>query len=932
VGDGASYLCIRIWSSTLGCRAISNDEKPNGSGLHDDQSTSSTTSATPNGERGASHTPSERKVDAHLFSAPTPAFLAQVRTAELLREAILRHVRYTLVRPLSELKPVDYLKPVSLAIRDRIVDRMLETESRFRHKDAKRLYYLSMEFLMGRSLGDNLSNLRIEELCGEVLAGFGVSLDEVLDSESDAGLGNGGLGRLAACFLESLATLGMPGYGYGIDYEYGLFKQEIVGGFQREKPDRWKANGTPFQIEHPEEAISIPLYGRLDSQTDANGKLKQTWINYKVVVGSPTDMPIVGYLGQTVNWLRLFTARASEDFDIDIFNRGDYIHAVEQKINSENISRVLYPADSAMAGKELRLVQEYFLVACAIGDIMRRFLQQHSDFELLPAKAAIQMNDTHPSLAVAELMRVLIDHHGVPFDKAWDITRNTLAYTNHTLLPEALEKWSVPLMEKVLPRHVQIIFTINERFLHSITDLPFVDGEKLRKMSIIEEGYEKHVRMANLCIVGSHSVNGVSALHSNLVTKSLVPEFAELWPEKFNNKTNGVAPRRWLMKANPGLTDLISQALDEQKWITDLSRLRDLEPFADKSDFRAAFKQVKQQNKLKLAKAIEDQLDIVVNPDSIFDVQIKRIHEYKRQLLAVMHVIHDYLQIVDHNVVPTSARTYIFAGKAAPGYWAAKQIIKLIHNVADVVNHDERVKDLTKVAFLPDYRVSLATLIIPGADLSEQISTAGMEASGTGNMKLAMNGALTIGTWDGANIEIAEEVGLDNIYIFGLRAEEILEMQQKGTYNPRERYDSDPIVKEVMDALASDRFCPNEHGLFRWIFDELVHRGDRYYHIADFPSYVEVQNQISTEYQNDDIWCRKAVLNVARIGKFSSDRTVMEYARDIWHIGPYEKSTPSAKATAKAHNGISTAQPVLNGEAIPVAELKQEPEPNTVHE
>jgi starch phosphorylase len=521
----------------------------------------------------------------------------------------------------------------------------------------------------------------------------------------------------------------------------------------------------------------------------------------------------------------------------------------------------------------------------------------------------------------------------MPFDKAWDITRNTLAYTNHTLLPEALEKWSVPLMEKVLPRHVQIIFTINDRFLHDINDLPFMDGEKLRKMSIIEEGYEKHVRMANLCIVGSHSVNGVSALHSSLLVKNLVPEFAELWPEKFKNKTNGVAPRVWLLKANPGLTDLISQALDEQKWITDLSRLRDLEPFADKPDFRAAFKQVKRQNKLKLAATIEDQLGIVVNPDSIFDVQIKRIHEYKRQLLAVMHIIHDYLQIVDHGVVPTSQRTYIFAGKAAPGYWAAKQIIKLIHNVADVVNHDQRVNDLLKVVFLPDYRVSLATLIIPGADLSEQISTAGMEASGTGNMKLAMNGALTIGTWDGANIEIAEEVGLDNIYIFGLRAEDILEMQHKGTYNPRERYDNDPMIKEVMDALASDRFCPNEHGLFRWIFDELVHRGDRYYHIADFPSYIEVQKQICDEYQKDDVWCRKTILNVARIGKFSSDRSVMEYARDIWHIGAYEKPAPGLKGNAKPHNGVpATAPPVLNGEAIPVVELKPQPQPDIVHD
>ena len=835
----------------------------------------------------------------------------------------MNHIQYTLVRPTRDLKPVDYLAPVSLALRDLIVDRMLATESKFRHKDAKRLYYLSMEFLMGRSLGDNVSNLRMEELCRSVLAGMGVELDEVLDSESDAGLGNGGLGRLAACFLESLATLGMPGYGYGIDYEYGLFKQEIVGGFQREKPDRWKANGTPFQIEHPEEAVSIPLYGRMDSQRDENGNLKQRWVNYKVVLGIPTDMPIVGYLGQTVNWLRLFTARASEDFDIEIFNRGDYMHAVEQKIASENISRVLYPSDAAVAGKELRLVQEYFLVACAIGDIMRRFRKEHSNLELLPEKAAIQMNDTHPSLAVAELMRVLLDHEGLPFAKAWDITRRTLAYTNHTLLPEALEKWSVPLMEKVLPRHVQIIFSINERFLLEINDLPFMNGDKLRRMSIIEEGYEKHVRMANLCIVGSHSVNGVSQLHSDLVVKSLVPDFAELWPEKFNNKTNGVAPRRWLMKANPGLTELISHTLDERKWVTDLSRLRELEAYAGDKGFREAFKRVKRQNKLRLAETIADQLDIAVDPDSIFDVQIKRIHEYKRQLLAVMHVIHAYLRIVEHNELPASPRTFIFAGKAAPGYWAAKQIIKLIHNVGAVVNSDPRVKEMLKVAFLPDYRVSLATLIIPGADLSEQISTAGMEASGTGNMKLSMNGALTVGTWDGANIEIAEEVGLENIFIFGLRAEEILELQRTGSYNPRERYDSDPVVKEVMDALASDLFCANEHGLFRWIFDELVHRGDKYYHIADLPGYVEVQKKIGEEYQKDEIWCRKSILNVARIGKFSSDRTIHEYARDIWHIGPYEEAARLSRAGAKTNGASHADQSILNGEGIPVAKLEQ---------
>jgi starch phosphorylase len=604
-------------------------------------------------------------------------------------------------------------------------------------------------------------------------------------------------------------------------------------------------------------------------------------------------MPIVGYLGQTVNWLRLFTAQASEDFDIEIFNRGDYVRAVERKIQSENISRVLYPSDSIMSGKELRLLQEYFLVACAIGDIMRRFRQQHGDkFDLFSSKVAIQMNDTHPSLAVAELMRSLMDDHGLVYEQAWEITRQTLAYTNHTLLPEALEKWSVPLLEKVLPRHMQLIFNINHAFMRDMQQYSFIDGDKLQRMSIIEEGYEKQVRMAHLCIVGSHSVNGVSALHTELIKSSLVPEFYAVWPEKFNNKTNGVAPRRWLMEANPGLTDLINHTLDldENKWITNLDRLHGLEPWAEEPEFRAAFKEVKRQNKLKLQGVIQEQTSVLVDPDSLFDVHIKRIHEYKRQLLNVMRIIGDYLRIVEHGELPQVPRTYIFAGKAAPGYWAAKQIIKLIHNVADVVNNDVKSKEWIKVAFLPDYRVSLAELIMPAADLSEQISTAGTEASGTGNMKLSMNGALTIGTWDGANIEIAQEVGLENIYIFGLRAHAIAEKKEKASYDPREHYDEDPQIKEVMDAINSDRFCPSEHGLFTWIFDELVHRGDKYFHLADFPSYMETQRIIEQEYLNEEIWWRKSVLNVARIGKFSSDRTVQEYARDIWHIGQYENS------------------------------------------
>ncbi len=807
--------------------------------------------------------------------------------AEALREAISRHIRYTLVRGSEKLTAADVLSALSLAVRDLLVDPMLATEQRYRRDDAKRLYYLSMEFLMGRIVGDTICNLRMTDLTREVLASMGMSLDEVLDSEPDAGLGNGGLGRLAACFLESLATMGMPGYGYGIDYEYGLFKQEIFNGFQREKPDRWKVNGTPFQIQRTEEAVLIPLYGRVENYRDEKGNYRQKWVDAKIVVGVPNDMPVAGYFGTTVNFLRLFTARSSEDFDIEIFNRGDYIRAVEGKIATENISRVLYPSDSVVAGKELRLVQEYFLVACAIGDIVRRYRKEHDSFDEFASKVAIQMNDTHPALAVAELMRVLMDELNYEWDAAWKITQETLAYTNHTLLPEALERWSVSLLERVLPRHMQIIFGINHQFLRQLGEISWVDHDKLVRMSIIEEGYDKQVRMAHLAIVGSHAVNGVSELHSNLIKTSLVPEFVKLWPDKFSNKTNGVAPRRWLLKANPELSRLLCSTIGES-WITDLRKLRELEPYADSAEFRQRFGEVNRRNKLRLAKIIADQTGVVADPNSLFDVQIKRIHEYKRQLLNVLRIIHSYLGIVEDGKMPEAARTFVFAGKAAPGYWAAKQIIKLIHNVADVVNKDPRVKDRLKVAFLPDYRVSLAEAIIPAADLSEQISTAGMEASGTGNMKMTMNGALTVATWDGANIEIAEEVGLENIYIFGLRAEEIRAMQMQGLYNPREYYERDPRIKRVLDSLLQDRFAQNEPGMFRWIFDELVNRGDRYFHLADLPAYIEVNEEIDRDFQDRDKWLRMAVLNTARSVKFSSDRTISEYARDIWHIHGYD--------------------------------------------
>jgi glycogen phosphorylase len=802
---------------------------------------------------------------------------------EPLRESILRHVHYTLARPDGTFVPRELFKPVSLAIRDLLIDGLLKTEQRYRDQSVKRLCYLSMEFLMGRWLSDNLCNLGLNGPCRAVLAEFGINLDDVLEVEPDAGLGNGGLGRLAACFLESLATLGMPGFGYGIDYEYGMFKQEIVSGFQREKPDQWKSEGTPFYVERPLEVCAIPLYGRIQSSRDSQGNRRQSWVESKIVLGVPNDMPVAGYNGAAVNFLRLFTARASEDFDIEIFNRGDYIRAIEQKIASENISRVLYPSDSVLSGKELRLTQEYFLVACSLRDILRHYVSTHTGFDDLPNKIAVQMNDTHPSLCVAELMRLLVDDHQIDWDKAWELTVATLGYTNHTLLPEALEKWPISLLEHVLPRHMEIIFGINHQFLRTLSRSFPTDMERQRRMSIIEEGPEKHVRMAHLAIIGSHAVNGVSRLHTELIKSSLVPEFAQLWPERFSNKTNGVAPRRWILKANPELAALLTRTVGEG-WITDLERVREIEKNAGDPGFQQEFMAIKHRNKEKLAREVFHTTAVAIDPQSMFDVQVKRIHEYKRQLLNVMRVIHEYLSMVEDGVEPAVPRTYIFAGKAAPGYWAAKQIIKLINNVAQIVNSDPRVKDRMKVVFVPNYRVSLAEIIMPAADLSEQISTAGMEASGTGNMKLAMNGALTLGTLDGANIEIMEAVGEENIYIFGLTREDVSWYQQTGNYHPRELYDTDTVIRRVMDSLASNRFCPDEPSLFRWIVDELLDRGDRYFHLADLSSYIDASRRAEKDYQSQAAWAAKAILNVARTGYFSSDRTINEYARDIWQI------------------------------------------------
>jgi len=809
-------------------------------------------------------------------------------TSDVL-QSLCWHVRYSLGKTGEGLSKHETFTAVALALRNCIIDRMIETERRYRQKDVKRLYYLSLEYLIGRSLTNNLINLGLYDLFRDALLQQGIDLEEIEETESDAALGNGGLGRLAACFLDSLATLGMPGYGYGINYEYGIFKQEIHHGYQHEKPDKWLRGMSPWLIERFEERFFIPIYGRIEHTVDRNGHYQPLWVDWKLIVGVPYDMPIVGYGGKTVNVLRLFSARSYHEFDMQIFNSGDYISAVEQKIASETISKVLYPSDSVAAGKELRLTQEYFLVACALRDIVRRYTQQHDTFDQFPHKAAIQLNDTHPALAIAELMRILVDENHLPWEHAWQITEQTFGYTNHTLMPEALEKWPVALFEKLLPRHLQIIYEINRRFLEHVMWLYPGDNERLRRVSIIEEGEQKQVRMAHLAIIGSHSVNGVSKLHSQLITTSLVPDFYDLFPHKFNSKTNGVTPRRWLKLANPRLSQLIDNTIGN-KWVTDLKRLRSLERFADDATFQQQFREIKQLNKLRLVHLIRETTGASVPADSLFDVQVKRIHEYKRQLLKVLHIIHLYLEIIEEQRYPTVPRTFIFGGKAAPGYWAAKNIIKLINNVATVINHDHRARDYLRVVFLPDYRVSLAEVIIPAADLSEQISTAGMEASGTGCMKFAMNGALTIGTLDGANIEIMEEVGKENIYIFGHTAEQIREMRREGSYDPRALYESNPIIQRVMDTFRTDLFCPHEPGLFRWIFDSLVHHGDYYFHLADLPSYIEMEQRAAQEYLQPELWTRKAILNVARIGKFSSDRTVQEYARDIWYIKPVSKT------------------------------------------
>ncbi len=776
----------------------------------------------------------------------------------------------------------DWFFSSAYMVRDHLIDRWMETMRGYYDNDAKRIYYFSMEFLMGRSLMNSLYNLELEKSTRKALEDLGVVLEKLRDAEFDAALGNGGLGRLAACFLDSMATLDLPGYGYGIRYEYGMFQQQIEDGRQIEHPDNWLRYGNPWEFARPEVLYQVRFHGHVTQYIDEVGIARYQWMDTDDVMAMAHDTPIPGYATSTVNNMRLWTAKSSRDFDLGYFNQGDYIKAVEDKDRSENLSKVLYPNDSTRMGHELRLKQQHFFTCASLQDILYRYQKDHDDFDALPDKVAIQLNDTHPAISIAELMRVLVDQHQVPWDKAWDITVRTFSYTNHTLMPEALETWPVAMFESILPRHLQIIYEINQRFLNDVRHQFPGDNDLLRRMSIISEEGGKRIRMAHLAIVGSHKVNGVAAIHTRLMKQTIFADFDRFYPGKIVNMTNGITPRRWLNQSNPPLAELISSKIGKD-WVKDLSELKKLIPLTIDTIFCKQFADIKRANKVRLAEVIKQKSNIEVNPDSLFDVQIKRIHEYKRQLLNVLHIITLYNRIRRGEVhVP---RTVIFGGKAAPGYAVAKLVIKLINDVADTVNNDPKVKDLLKVVFIPNYDVSKAEFIVTAADLSEQISTAGTEASGTGNMKLALNGALTIGTLDGANVEIGEEVGDENIFIFGLTADEVASLQSRG-YNPLDYYNANADLREVLNMIGSGFFSPTEPDRFKPILDNLLHRGDQYLLLADYASYIECQSRVEDAYKDQKQWVKKAILNVANMGKFSSDRTIAQYAKEIWDVKP----------------------------------------------
>ena len=824
-------------------------------------------------------------------------------TVETLKRAFADNLYYIQGKNEFLATPFDYYMALAYTVRDRLLHRWINTTTTYIGKDVKSVYYLSAEFLMGRQLTNNLLNLGLYQRVLQALHESGLNLNDLTVLEAEPGLGNGGLGRLAACFLDSLATLEIPAIGYGIRYEFGIFDQRIKNGAQVEYPDKWLRFGNPWEIRRPELTVEVNYGGHTEAYQNGEGNYRVRWIPQRKVVGTPYDTPVPGYNNNTVNVLRLWRAGASEEFDFQVFDSGDYVGSVTTKIFSENISKVLYPNDNTSQGKQLRLEQQYFFVSCSLQDIIKTYRRNHQNFDQFHEKVAIQLNDTHPSIGVAELMRLLVDRYQLGWNRAWYITKNTFAYTNHTLLAEALERWPVSLFERLLPRHLEIIYEINRRFLDEVRAKYPGDTERLARMSLIEESGERYVRMAHLACVGSHSINGVAALHTELLERDVLRDFYELWPEKFNNKTNGVTPRRWVLLSNPKLSELITEKIGLE-WVTQLDQLKQLESFIDDAEFCQRWRQIKQERKQELADYILLYNDIEVDPNSLFDVQVKRIHEYKRQLMNVLYVITLYNRIKKNPNIDILPRTFIFAGKAAPGYFIAKLIIQLINSVAKVVNNDPDVRDRLKVVFLEGFSVSLGERVYPAAELSEQISTAGKEASGTGNMKFALNGALTIGTLDGANIEIREAVGAENFFLFGLTAEEVYALKAKG-YNPMEYYNRNGELREVIDRIASGYFSPENLHLFQPLVDSLMHK-DEYLLFADYQSYIECQERVSQAYRDPHNWNRMSILNTARMGFFSSDRTIRDYCQDIWNVEPVKIELKEYRQEAA---GLNISQP-----------------------
>jgi starch phosphorylase len=791
-----------------------------------------------------------------------------------------RHLTFDQVVPVSQATARDKYEAVARSLRDLLSQRWLKTEQTYLRRNVKRVYYVSLEFLIGRALANNITNLMLDTVLGEAAARAGVDPLEIAEQEPDAGLGNGGLGRLAACFLDSMATMALPGMGSGLRYEYGIFKQKIRDGWQQEQPDHWLARPDPWEVARPDEAVEVSL---ACSFAVHNGSFRLVSGRPSTLIGVPYDRPVIGYGSKTINTLRLWAAATPDAFDFRAFSGGDFVSAFAEALTAETVTRVLYPDDSTTQGKGLRFIQQYFLVACTLADAIRRFLRTGNQWSALPDKIAIQLNDTHPTLAVPELMRILLDQAQLGWDEAWDLTRRTLAYTNHTLLPEALEKWPLAWFDAILPRQLEILYEINRRFLDDVRRRFPGDEGRLSRVSLIEEGDPRTIRMAHVAIVGSHSTNGVAAIHSELLKRQVVPDFAALFPERFNNKTNGVTQRRFLLVSNPPLARAITAAIGDG-WITDLSQLQRLAPLASDGSFRDAVRAAKRDAKARFASWLKSTTGQVVDPETIFDTQIKRIHEYKRQLLNALHIVALYQRLRDNPALDTPPRTFFFGGKAAPAYEFAKLVIKFINNLAGTIDGDPAVRGRLKVVFVPDYCVSVAERLIPASDVSEQISTAGYEASGTSNMKFMMNGALTIGTRDGATIEMAAAAGEENFFLFGLGAEQVAE--SRGFYNPRWHYDNEQETRAVIDLIASDHFSRHEPGVFAPILDRLILHGDHYLHLADFRSYAEVHERLAQTYRDRDAWSRMVVRNIAASGPFSSDRTIAEYARDIWQVEP----------------------------------------------